>query len=48
MSNYSIYCEAYGSPLYGNIEFDEDLTEEEVWDRVSDYILMTLEVTKED
>ena len=48
MSTYSIYCEAYGSPLYGSVDIDEDLTEDEVWDMVSDYLLMTLEVTKED
>lgn len=48
MTTYSIYCEAYGSTLYGSVEVDEDLTEDEVWDMVSDHILMTLEVTKED
>lgn len=48
MSNWSIYLEAFGSPLYGHIEVDEDLTEDEVWDMVSDHVLMTLEVTKED
>lgn len=48
MATYSVYCEAYGNPLYADIEFDdEELTEEEVWDMVSDYLLMTLEVTKE-
>lgn len=47
MTTYSIYCEAYGSPLHGSVEVDEDLTEDEVWDMVSDYILMTLEVSKE-
>ena len=47
MSTYSIYCEAYGSPLYGSVDVDEDLTEDEVWDMVSDHLLETLEVTKE-
>jgi hypothetical protein len=37
-----------GYPLEVDIDIDEDLTEEEMWDMVSDHILMTLEVTKED
>ena len=47
MATYSIYCEAYGNPLYGEVHLDDDLTEEKAWDMVSDYLLMTLEVTKE-
>ena len=47
MATYSIYCEAYGYPLDCEVDLDDDLTQEEAWDMVSDHILMTLEVTKE-
>ena len=53
MSNWSVYLECDGQPLYANVEledWDEDdpLTEEDAWDRIREMILQTLEVTKED
>lgn len=48
MARWSIYAEAYGQPVYAEVECDDDMDETEVWDLVSDNILMTLEVTKED
>ena len=47
MSTYSVYCEVYGHPLDCEVQLDDDLTEDEAWDSISDYLLMTLEVTKE-
>ena len=48
MANWSVYCEFRGYPLEVEFSSDDDLTDEEMWDIVSDEILMTLEVTKED
>lgn len=48
MANWHVYCEYMGYPLEVDIEMEDDLTDEEMWDMVSDHILMTLEVTKED
>ena len=53
MSNWSVYLECQGNPLYASVElddWDEDdpLTEEDAWDMVREMVLQTLEVTKED
>ena len=48
MARWSIYAEVYGHPVYAEVDCDDDMDETEVWDLVSDNILMTLEVTKED
>lgn len=53
MSNWSVYLECDGSPLYANVELDDwaeddPLDEEEAWDQIREMILQTLEVTKED
>jgi len=48
MANWHVYCEYMNYPLEVDVEMDDDLTDEEMWDIVSDHILMTLEVTKEE
>ncbi len=48
MARWSIYAEAYGHAVYSEVEVDDDLEQDDVWDLVSDNILMTLEVTKEE
>ena len=51
MSNWSVYLECDGQPLYAHVELedwdDEPLDEEEAWDQIREMILQTLEVTKE-
>ena len=52
MSNWSVYLECDGQPLYAHVELedwdDEPLDEEEAWNQIREMVLMTLEVTKED
>lgn len=53
MSNWSVYLECDGVPLYANVELedyadDDPLTEGEAWDMIKEKVLQTLEVTKED
>lgn len=50
MSNWSVYLECDGSPLYANVELDDYIEDEdEAWRYIIESLIMpTLEVTKED
>jgi hypothetical protein len=44
MALWSIYIESHGYPLYVDVEFDDEYTEDEVWERVHEDLI--IEVTK--
>ena len=48
MTKWTMYCEYLGYPLEVDLTADDDMDEADVWDMVSEHLLMTLEVSKED
>lgn len=48
MATWNLYGELNGYPVYADIDVDDDMEADEVYQMVLDDFSMTLEVTKED
>ena len=46
MARWDVYADCDGSPLYAEIEIDDDAEEDEAWQYSLDALSQTLEVTK--